>query len=108
MRDNHKAQTSQKYPNPKLGFSVQTAMLDRPSDEGFLKAMSHMSLKRDPCDPVAAPKPYIQSRAPDDELYEKLKKREKLATHLEVGLDAIKRADEDNILRSSSFVLPSE
>ena len=93
MRHNPEAKTFQKYLNPKLKFSVQAAMLERPSDEALLRVMSHMSLTRDPCAPVFAPKDYIEALPQDSELVDLQKKREELSTQIKSEFGAIKHAD---------------
>lgn len=68
MRHDPEGKTFQTYLNPKLKFSVQAAMLEQPSDEALLKAMSHMSLTRDSDAPVKAPKSYVQCLSPNQDL----------------------------------------
>lgn len=74
-------------------------MLERPSDEVLLKAMSHMSLTRDPAAPVKAPKSYVDSLPLDDSLFKLEKEREQLAAHLKSEFGAIKYADEDDLAK---------
>lgn len=97
MRHNPEAARFQKYLNPKLNFSVQAAMLERPADEILLKAMSHMSLTRDPAAPVKAPKSYVDSLPQDENLCKLEKEREEPATYLKAEFGAIKHADEDEL-----------
>lgn len=94
MRHNPEAATFQKYLNPKLNFSVQAAMLERPADDILLKAMSHMSLTRDPSAPVKAPKDYLDSLPLDENLCKLEKEREDLAARLKSAFGAIKYADD--------------
>lgn len=99
MRHNPETAIFQKYLNPKLNFSVQAAMLERPTDEILLKAMSHMSLTRDPAAPVKAPKSYVDSLPQDDNLLNLEKEREELAVYLKTEFGAIKYANEDDLTK---------
>ena len=99
MRHNPEAATFQKYLNPKLNFSVQAAMLERPADDVLLKAMSHMGLTRDPGAPVKAPKSYVESLPQDNNLAQLEKEREDLAVHLKSKFGAIKYADDVEYLK---------
>lgn len=71
-------------------------MLEGPADEILLKAMSHMSLTRDPAAPAKAPKSYADS-LPQDENLCKLEKERELATYLKAEFRTIKHADEDEL-----------
>jgi len=69
----HNPQTgvfSGSYINEKVRFIVQDAVLDQPTDTGFLRAFTHMSLTCDPRAPQTVPKEVRDALPPDPELVE--------------------------------------
>ena len=70
--------------------------------------MLHMSLRRNPATPVKAPKSYVDSLPRDNNLSNLKKEQEELDANLKAEFGAIKHADEDNLVKYKSFVLPSK
>lgn len=64
------------YINEKVRFIVQDAVLDQPTDAGFLRAFTHMSLTCDPRAPANVPRDVIDALPPDLEIQELEKKRQ--------------------------------
>ena len=63
------------YINEKIRFVVQDAVLDQPTDVGFLRAFTHMSLTRDPRAPKDVPKEVLAALPPDPEIVELMNER---------------------------------
>jgi hypothetical protein len=53
------------YANEKVRFDVQSAGLGRPSVDGVLRMLTHMSLMCDPCAPVHVPDEVLAALPPD-------------------------------------------
>jgi hypothetical protein len=68
------------YINEKVRFIVQDAVLDQPTDAGFLRAFTHMSLTCDPRAPVDVPKEVMEALPPDPEITELIREREEFRT----------------------------
>lgn len=64
------------YINEKVRFIVQDAVLDQPTDAGFLRAFTHMSLTCDPRAPVSVPNEVMKALPPDPEIMELIRERE--------------------------------
>jgi hypothetical protein len=64
------------YINEKVRFIVQDAVLDQPTDVGFLRAFTHMSLTCDPRAPIDVPKEIRKALPPDPEIMELIRERE--------------------------------
>jgi hypothetical protein len=64
------------YINEKVRFIVQDAVLDQPTDAGFLRAFTHMSLTCDPRAPVDVPDEVMKALPPDPEIIELTRERE--------------------------------
>ncbi|ELR03151.1 hypothetical protein VC83_09677 [Pseudogymnoascus destructans] len=65
------------YINEKVRFIVQDAVLDQPTDSGFLRAFTHMSLTCDPRAPQTVPDNVRDALPPDPELVQlKLEQQE--------------------------------
>ncbi|KFY03279.1 hypothetical protein V490_00235 [Pseudogymnoascus sp. VKM F-3557] len=65
------------YNNEKVRFIVQDAVLDQPTDSGFLRAFTHMSLTCDPRAPQTVPDEVRDDLPPDPELVQlKLEQQE--------------------------------
>ncbi|RAL59974.1 hypothetical protein DID88_000600 [Monilinia fructigena] len=64
------------YINEKVRFIVQDAVLDQPTNTGFLRAFTHMSLTCDPRAPVDVPKEVLKTLPPDPEIMELTRERE--------------------------------
>jgi Protein of unknown function (DUF3435) len=64
------------YINKKVRFIVQDAVLDQPTDAGFLRAFTHMSLTCDPRAPVDVPKEVMAALLPDLEITKLKRERE--------------------------------
>ena len=64
------------YINEKVRFIVQDAVLDQPTDAGFLRAFTHMSLTCDPRAPVDVPEEVMKALPPDPEITELTRERE--------------------------------
>ena len=65
------------YINKKVRFIIQDAVLDQPTDAGFLRAFTHMSLICDPCAPVNVPREVMEALPPDLEITELKRECEK-------------------------------
>lgn len=69
------------YINEKVKFDVQSAFLERPSKHGLLRALTHMSLTRDPRAPksvVDVPEAVFEALPADPEIVELEERRELL------------------------------
>jgi hypothetical protein len=64
------------YINEKVRFIVQDAVLDQPTDAGFLRAFTHMSLTCDPRAPETVPDEIMAALPPDPEIKELVSERE--------------------------------
>jgi len=64
------------YINEKVRAIVQDAVLDQPTDAGFLRAFTHMSLTCDPRAPETVPNEIMAALPPDPEITELLRERE--------------------------------
>jgi hypothetical protein len=64
------------YINEKVRFIVQDAVLDQPTDIGFLRAFTHMSLTCDPRAPIDVPEEIRKALPPDPEIMELTRERE--------------------------------
>jgi hypothetical protein len=64
------------YINEKVRFIVQDAVLDQPTNIGFLRAFTHMSLTCDPRAPVDVPEEVLKALPPDPEIMELTRERE--------------------------------
>jgi len=53
------------YINEEVRFIVQDAVLDQPTNVGFLRAFTHMSLTCDPRAPTTVPKEILDTLPPD-------------------------------------------
>lgn len=58
------------YINEKVRFIVQDAVLDQPTNVGFLRAFTHMSLTCDPRAPIDVPNEILKALPPDPEIME--------------------------------------
>lgn len=58
------------YINEKVRFIVQDAVLDQPTNIGFLHASTHMSLTCDPRAPIDVPEEFLKALPPDPEIME--------------------------------------
>lgn len=56
------------YINEKVRFMIQDAVIDRPTDPGFLRAFTHISLTCDPRAPMEVPKEILATLPPDPEI----------------------------------------
>lgn len=80
----HNPQTgvfSGSYINEKVRFIVQDAVLDQPTDVGFLRAFTHMSLTCDPRAPTDVPEEIRKALPPDPEIMELIREREEYKRH---------------------------
>jgi hypothetical protein len=75
------------YINERVKFDVQSAFLERPSAHGLLRALTHMSLTRDPRAPVNPPEEVLQALPPDPEIRRLEQQREELkaGSHRVIG-----------------------
>ncbi|PQE19655.1 hypothetical protein CJF31_00010054 [Rutstroemia sp. NJR-2017a BVV2] len=64
------------YINEKVRFIVQDAVLDQPTNIGFLRAFTHMSLTCDPRAPIDVPEEVLKDLPPDPEIMELTRERE--------------------------------
>ncbi|QSZ31844.1 hypothetical protein DSL72_001413 [Monilinia vaccinii-corymbosi] len=64
------------YINEKVRFIVQDAVLDQPTNVGFLCAFTHMSLTCDPRAPIDVPEEVLKALPPDPEIMELTRERE--------------------------------
>jgi hypothetical protein len=64
------------YINEKIRFIVQDAVLDQPTDVGFLRAFTHMSLTCDLRAPIDVPEEIRKALPPDPEIMELTRERE--------------------------------
>ncbi|APA11274.1 hypothetical protein sscle_07g060440 [Sclerotinia sclerotiorum 1980 UF-70] len=64
------------YINEKVRFIVQDAVLDQPTNIGFLRAFTHMSLTCDPRAPIDVPEEILKALPPDPEIMELKRERE--------------------------------
>jgi hypothetical protein len=63
------------YINEKVRFIVQDAVLDQPTDAGFLRAFTHMGLTCDPRAPAVVPQEVLDALLPDPEIEELKRER---------------------------------
>jgi hypothetical protein len=66
------------YANEKVRFDVQSAGLGRPSVDGVLRMLTHMSLMCDPRAPVHVPDEYLAALPPDPVITALEQEREQL------------------------------
>lgn len=66
------------YINERVPFDVLSAVLERPSADGVLRMLTHMSLMRDPRAPVHVPDDVLAALPPDPDIMALEQKREKL------------------------------
>ncbi|KAI9729334.1 MAG: hypothetical protein M1818_008541 [Claussenomyces sp. TS43310] len=80
------------YNNEKVRFIVQDAVLDQPTNAGFLRAFTHMSLTCDPRAPVDVPDEFLRTLAPDPEILELTKERDALRQEMKRRHRSIRNA----------------
>jgi len=68
------------YINERVRFDVQSAVLERPSADGVLRMLTHMSLMRDPRAPVHVPDDVLAALSPDPDITALEQQREQLKT----------------------------
>jgi hypothetical protein len=66
------------YINERVRFDVQSAVLERPSADGVLRMLTHMSLMRDPRAPVHVPDDVLAALPPDPVITALEQEREQL------------------------------
>src|SRR5271154_6891087 len=66
------------YINERVRFDVLSAVLERPSADGILRILTHMSLMRDPRAPVQVPDDVLAALPPDPEITALEQQREQL------------------------------
>jgi Protein of unknown function (DUF3435) len=66
------------YINERVGFDVLSAVLERPSADGILRMLTHMSLTRDPRAPVHVPDDVLAALPPDPDIVALEQQREEL------------------------------
>jgi hypothetical protein len=66
------------YINERVPFDVLSAVLERPSADGILRMLTHMSLMRDPRAPVHVPDDVLAALPPDPKIVDLERKREEL------------------------------
>lgn len=66
------------YINERVRFDVQSAVLERPSADGVLRVLTHMSLMRDPRAPIHAPDDILAALPPDQEIVALEQERDRL------------------------------
>jgi Protein of unknown function (DUF3435) len=66
------------YINKRVRFDVQSAVLERPSADGVLRMLTHMSLMRDPRAPVHVPDDVLAALPPDPDIAALEQQREQL------------------------------
>ncbi|KAG4430542.1 hypothetical protein IFR05_013980 [Cadophora sp. M221] len=66
------------YINERMRFDVQSAVLERPSADGVLRMLTHMSLMRDPRAPIHVADDVLAALPPDPNITALKQKREKL------------------------------
>jgi hypothetical protein len=66
------------YINERVRFDVQSAVLERPSADGVLRMLTHMSLMRDPRAPIHVPDDVLAALPPDPDITALEQEREKL------------------------------
>ncbi|KAH7418717.1 hypothetical protein BKA64DRAFT_730274 [Cadophora sp. MPI-SDFR-AT-0126] len=66
------------YINERVLFDVQSAVLERPSADGILRMLTHMSLMRDPRAPVHVPDDVLAAFPPDPRITDLEEKRAQL------------------------------
>jgi hypothetical protein len=66
------------YINERVRFDVQSAVLERPSADGVLRMLTHMSLMRDPRAPVHVPDDVLAALPPDPDITALEQQREQL------------------------------
>lgn len=66
------------YINERVRFDVLSAVLERPSADGVLRILTHMSLMRDPRAPVQVPDDVLAALPPDPEITALEQQREQL------------------------------
>ncbi|KAH6711265.1 hypothetical protein BKA61DRAFT_435039, partial [Leptodontidium sp. MPI-SDFR-AT-0119] len=62
----------------RVRFDVQSAVLERPSHDGVLRMLTHMSLMRDPHAPIHVPDDVLAALPPDPNITAFKQEREKL------------------------------
>lgn len=81
------------YINEKVRFVVQDAVLDQPTDAGFLRAVTHMSLTCDPRAPQGVPMDIMKTIPPDPEIVELEKEHRELAQKIKYELGFLKASN---------------
>jgi hypothetical protein len=66
------------YINERVRFDVQSAVLERPSADGVLRMLTHMSLMRDPRAPIHVPDDVLAALPPDPDITTLEQEREQL------------------------------
>lgn len=79
--------------NPHVKFDVQAAFLERPSADGLVKALSHMSLTCDPRAPTRAPDGYMDGLPHDPEIVKLQEERKTLKVKIEDEFGRLKWAE---------------
>lgn len=64
--------------NKRVRFNVLSAVLERPSTDGVLCILTHISLMRDPRAPVHVPDDVLAALLPDQDIVALKKEREQL------------------------------
>jgi hypothetical protein len=86
------------YINEKV-FIIQDAVLDRPTDVGFLRAFTHMSLTCDPRAPQKVPQEVLDTLPPDPGIVELETQRVELSSQIKTMYKYIVRATETAIAK---------
>jgi hypothetical protein len=91
------------YINERVRFDVQSAVLERPSADGVLRMLTHMSLMRDPRAPVHVPDDVLAAFPPDHHITALEQQREQL----KVGIYRIQGRDVEAEVRQLTAAIGS-
>jgi hypothetical protein len=92
MRHDPKSNIFEAYLNERVKFDVQAAFLERPSQDGLLRAFAHMSLTCDPRAPTSIDSEVLDTLPPDPKILKLRRQREVLKSKIKADHKTIVRA----------------
>jgi hypothetical protein len=78
MRHDPKSNIFKAYLNERLKFDIQATFLERPSQDGLLRAFAHMSLTCDPYAPTSVDSQMLNALLPDPKILKLCQQRKEL------------------------------
>jgi hypothetical protein len=86
------------YLNQRVGFNVQNAVLEDPTDDGLTRAFTHMSIRRNPLAPMVIPREVADILPPDPMVIEWENRRAELRNILRGLHGTVSRAPQSEMV----------